>query len=252
MSKSRLDQFLVEHGYCETRSQAQKLIQDGHVALNGNIAKKASMSCDSTADLTVTQPDKIFISRGGQKLAHALEMSGFPVQGITALDLGASTGGFTDVLLKQGAQHVVAIDVGYGQLSPRLITDPRVTNLEKCNARHLQKTDLPTGCRPTAIVCDVSFISLTLALPPAMSLAEAGAWMIALIKPQFEVGKKGVGKSGVVKDPDLHQSVCRKITDFVNIQPGWSVTGLTPNPIPSPILGPKGNKEFLLAAQKTA
>ena len=198
MGKARLDHFLVEHGYCPSRAQARKLILDGHVKLHGEIVRKPSLNCSLETPLEITRPDVSYVSRG-EKLAHGLGVSGFSAVGVTALDLGASTGGFTDVLLQNGARQVVAIDVGHGQLSPVLASDRRVTNLEKCNARHLRQEDLPSGCRPDAIVCDVSFISLTLALPPAMSLVQTGAWMIALIKPQFEVGRQGVGKSGVVK-----------------------------------------------------
>ncbi|MGC6512816.1 MAG: TlyA family RNA methyltransferase [Parvibaculales bacterium] len=246
MSKLRLDHFLVEKGYCRSRAQAQKLILEGHVRVNGEIARKPALRCPPDTILELSSPNASYVSRGGEKLAHGLAFSGFSATGATALDLGASTGGFTDVLLRNGAHHVVAIDVGHGQLSPVLTSDARVTNLEKCNARHLRQADLPPGCRPDALVCDVSFISLTLALPPAMSLLQKGAWMIALIKPQFEVGKKALGKSGVVKDPDLHDMVCRKMTEFVDSRADWCVTGLTA----SPILGPKGNQEFLLAARK--
>lgn len=245
-ASERLDYFLVEQGAFASRAQAQAAIQDGLVTVNGKRVLKPAYKCKAS-DVITHQPAHPYVSRGGVKLAHGLAHFGFSAKGRHALDLGASTGGFTDVLLQAGAAHVVALDVGHGQLDTRLATDPHVTQKDKCNARYLTAQDLPPDYAISALVCDVSFISLTLALPAAMALAGAGCWMIALIKPQFEVGKEKLGKAGVVKDETLHHDICQRIEAFVQSQSGWQVVGITP----SPVLGPKGNREFLLAAQKS-
>ena len=163
------------------------------------------------------------------------------------VDLGASTGGFTDVVLKEGAGHCLVVDVGHGQLHTDLANDARVTSLEKVNARHLSQEHLPQGFQVTAIVCDVSFISLELALPPVLEMAQADSWLIALIKPQFEAGRAALGKGGVVRDATVHQQVCDKISAWLEKQSGWAVKGITD----SPVEGPKGNKEFLIGAVKS-
>ncbi|MGH6717999.1 MAG: TlyA family RNA methyltransferase, partial [Alphaproteobacteria bacterium] len=185
-----------------------------------------------------------YVSRGGLKLAHGLDHFAINVTGLNALDIGASTGGFTDVLLRRGAAHVTAVDVGYGQFDWRLRSDARVTLRERTNARGL--TAELVGPRPGIITADVSFISLEKALPAALALAAPGCWLVALIKPQFEVGKGLVGKGGVVREPALHDEVCRRIEAWLAMQAGWRVLGT----VESPILGPEGNREFLVAARR--
>ena len=246
-SSMRLDTLLVEQGYFNSRAQAQAAIKEGYVQIEGRVVDKVAGKVKPDATITVTGHSHEFVSRGGLKLAHGLEVFGFPVSRRMVVDLGASTGGFTDVVLKQGAAHCLAVDVGHGQLHVDLANDARVTSLEKVNARHFTKEYLPTGFQVTAIVCDVSFISLELALPTVLDMAKADSWLIALIKPQFEAGRAALGKSGVVRDEAVHQQVCDKIETWLATQPGWSVKGITY----SPIEGPKGNKEFLIGAVKS-
>jgi 23S rRNA (cytidine1920-2'-O)/16S rRNA (cytidine1409-2'-O)-methyltransferase len=179
------------------------------------------------------------------KLAHALDHFRLDPDGLAALDIGASTGGFTDVLLRRGARYVHAVDVGYGQLDWRLRNDPRVHVLERTNARTLTRAEIPEPVE--AVVADVSFISLRLALPAALALTTPDAWLVALIKPQFEVGKGQVGKGGVVRDPTLHEAVCDDIARWLAGEQGWRVLGV----VESPITGPKGNREFLIAARRS-
>jgi 23S rRNA (cytidine1920-2'-O)/16S rRNA (cytidine1409-2'-O)-methyltransferase len=183
-----------------------------------------------------------WVSRGGMKLAHGLAHFGFDVKGRVCVDVGSSTGGFTDVLLHHGAAKVYAVDVGYGQLADKLRKDPRVVVLERTNARHLTATEIPDAL--DAVVCDASFIGLRTVLPASLMVTKPGAVLIALIKPQFEVGKDRVGKGGVVRDPALHAEVCDMISTWLAEQPGWQVRGVTP----SPITGPEGNVEFLIGA----
>ena len=194
------------------------------------------------ADLSVRGADHPWVSRGGVKLAHGLDAFGIAPDGRACLDLGASTGGFTDVLLSRGAAKVYAVDVGHGQLAWRLRCDPRVTVLERTNARYLNRDQVPDPVG--LIVSDVSFISLLRVLPPALALAAPGARLVALIKPQFEVGKGQVGKGGVVRDPHLRAEACDKIRDWLAAQPGWTVLGV----VESPISGPDGNIEYLIGA----
>jgi 23S rRNA (cytidine1920-2'-O)/16S rRNA (cytidine1409-2'-O)-methyltransferase len=195
------------------------------------------------AALILRGQDHPWVSRGGLKLAHGLGSFAIDPAGCLCLDVGASTGGFTDVLLSRGAAKVYAVDVGHGQLAWKLRTDPRVVVLEKTNARHLDRALIPEPV--DLVVCDASFISLTLVLPAALALAKPDARLVALIKPQFEVGKGEVGKGGVVRDPAQHEAVCAKIRGWLEAQ-GWRVLGLTE----SPITGPEGNREFLIAAAK--
>jgi 23S rRNA (cytidine1920-2'-O)/16S rRNA (cytidine1409-2'-O)-methyltransferase len=183
-----------------------------------------------------------FVSRGATKLSAALDHFGFAVAGVVALDIGASAGGFTEVLLARGAARVYAVDVGRGQLHPRLAADPRVVSLEGCDARRLDRTLVPAPV--SAIVADVSFISLTKALPAPLSLAGPGAWLAALVKPQFEAGRAAVGKGGIVRDPVAQQRAVELVQGWLAAQPGWQVLGA----IPSPIAGGSGNREFLLGA----
>ncbi len=190
--------------------------------------------------------DHPWVSRGGLKLVHALDHFSIDPTGAVALDIGASTGGFTDVLLARGARRVYAVDVGYGQLAAKLRSDPRVVLLERMNARNLTRSEVPEPV--DIVVCDASFIGLEVVLPAPLALASDHARLVALIKPQFEVGKGRVGKGGVVRDPVLRREVCDRIVGWLNAQPGWRVEGLTE----SPILGAEGNKEFLVYARRLA
>jgi 23S rRNA (cytidine1920-2'-O)/16S rRNA (cytidine1409-2'-O)-methyltransferase len=244
MPKKRLDVLLVERGLAESRAQAQALVLAGRV--KGHT--KAGSQIDETAELEV-EPGRRFVSRGGEKLAHALATFAIDVSGEECLDVGASTGGFTDCLLQAGAARVCALDVGYGQLDPRLRDDPRVLVIERTNVRELDCAQLPFA--PTFVVCDVSFIGLAKALPPALACASPGWRALVLVKPQFEAGRADVGKGGVVRDPDVH----KRVVEEVAVQaPGWGaqVEGVTDSGLP----GPKGNREFFLylraAAETTA
>jgi 23S rRNA (cytidine1920-2'-O)/16S rRNA (cytidine1409-2'-O)-methyltransferase len=244
MPKKRLDVLLVERGLAESRAQAQALVLAGRVPGY----TKAGSQIEDSAELEV-EPGPRFVSRGGEKLAHALETFGIDVSGENCLDVGASTGGFTDCLLQAGAARVCALDVGYGQLHPRLRDDPRVTVMERTNARDLECAQLPFA--PTFVVCDVSFIGLAKALPPALACAAPGWRALVLVKPQFEAGRADVGKGGVVRDPDVHKRVVDKVAAQAT---GWGarVEGVTDSGLP----GPKGNREFFLylraAAETTA
>jgi 23S rRNA (cytidine1920-2'-O)/16S rRNA (cytidine1409-2'-O)-methyltransferase len=243
--KRRLDELLVERGLAESRTRAQALILAGLVfGAGGERLDKPGRSLAADAEIQVRGRDHPWVSRGGIKLAHGLDHFAIDPKGAVALDVGASTGGFTDVLLSRGADRVYAVDVGHGQLAWKLRNDERVVVLERVNARHLGAAEVPEPV--DLIVCDASFISLKTVLPAPLSLARAGARLVALIKPQFEVGAGQVGKGGVVRDPALHDGVCRDIEAWLALQPGWRVLGLAE----SPILGPEGNKEFLIAAVK--
>jgi 23S rRNA (cytidine1920-2'-O)/16S rRNA (cytidine1409-2'-O)-methyltransferase len=242
--KTRLDQALVDRGLAETRTKAQALVMAGLVFTGETRLTSAGGKIAADVELTIKGQPHPWVSRGGMKLAHGLAHFGLSPEGRTCLDVGASTGGFTDVLLTHGAAKVYAVDVGYGQLAHKLRTDPKVVVLERTNARTLDIALVPDAVG--AVVCDASFIGLRTVLPAALALAAPDAWLIALIKPQFEVGKERVGKNGVVRDPALHEEVCRMIEGWLGDQ-GWRVLGITP----SPITGPAGNVEFLIAATKT-
>ena len=232
--KKRLDVLLVERGLDETRSQAQALVLAGRVPGHS----KAGEQVDEGAELEIEAGPR-FVSRGGEKLAHALDELDIAVTGEDVLDVGASTGGFTDALLQAGAARVVALDVGYGQLHPRLRSDPRVTVIERKNVRDLDCAELPF--RPTFVTADVSFISLSKALPPALACAGDGWRALVLVKPQFEAGPADVGKGGVVRDPEVRQ----RVVDGVAAQvPEWGgrVLGVAESDLP----GPKGNRELFL------
>lgn len=194
--------------------------------------------------MTVRGRDHPWVSRGGLKLAHGLDHFVIDPKGLVCLDVGASTGGFTDVLLSRNAAKVFAVDVGYGQLAAKVRDDPRVVVLERTNARHIGPAQVPDPVG--LVVCDASFIGLETLLPAPLSLAAPGARLVALIKPQFEVGKGRVGKGGVVRDPVLHAEVCERVSAWLGARPGWRVLGLTP----SPITGPEGNVEFLIGAER--
>jgi 23S rRNA (cytidine1920-2'-O)/16S rRNA (cytidine1409-2'-O)-methyltransferase len=230
--KKRLDVLLVERGLAETRAQAQALVLAGRV--HGH--DKPGTPVDEAAPLDVDAGPR-FVSRGGEKLDHALEAFGIDVRGRLCVDVGASTGGFTDVLLQRGAARVIALDVGYGQLHPRLRADPRVTVLERTNARELRH--LPFA--PALVTCDVSFISVRKALPPVLSLAAPGWEAVVLVKPQFEAGRADVGRGGVVRDPEVHRRVLREVADAA-LAWGAETAGVVDSGLP----GPKGNREFFL------
>jgi 23S rRNA (cytidine1920-2'-O)/16S rRNA (cytidine1409-2'-O)-methyltransferase len=230
--KKRLDVLLVERGLAESRAQAQALVLAGLVPGYD----KPGHQVAEDADLAVDRPPR-FVSRGGEKLANALERFEVELDGRDAIDVGASTGGFTDCLLQNGVARVIAVDVGYGQLHPKLRNDPRVTVLERTNARTLR--ELPF--RPDLLVCDVSFIGLRLVLPPVLELLQPGWDALVLVKPQFEAGKREVGKGGVVRDPDVHRRVLREL---VEAGLGWGAT--TVGVVDSGLPGPKGNREFFL------
>jgi len=242
-AKERLDKLLVARGLAESREKAQALILAGEVYVEGQRVDKAGTKVPQEARIEVRREVLPYVSRGGLKLEHALKAFGLKVEGLVCADLGASTGGFTDCLLKHGAQKVYAVDVGRGQLHFRLREDPRVVVMEGINARYLKAEDLPEPV--DLITIDVSFISLTKILPAAVKLLKPGGLIVALIKPQFEVGRGRVGKGGVVRDPALHQEVIAKIKDFAQ-ELGLEVLGLTE----SPLLGPAGNKEFLILLRR--
>ena len=245
-ARQRLDALLVERGLADSRAKAQSLILAGLVWSGERRLDKPGTSLAGDIPIELRGRDHPWVSRGGIKLAHGLDHFGIEACDAVALDIGASTGGFTDVLLEHGAKRVYAVDVGHGQLAWKLRNDPRVEVRERLNARHLTPKDVPEPV--DLIVCDASFISLTTVLPAALELAAPGARLIALIKPQFEVGKGKVGKGGVVRDPALHREVCERISAWLGARAGWTVEGVTP----SPITGPEGNVEFLISARKTA
>jgi 23S rRNA (cytidine1920-2'-O)/16S rRNA (cytidine1409-2'-O)-methyltransferase len=238
----RLDLVLVELGLVATRSRAQDLIRRGLVTVAGVVERKPGAGVTADAKIHVAAGAGDYVSRGAVKLIAALDHFAFEPLGLAALDVGASTGGFTEVLLERGAGRVYAVDVGHAQLHARLAAEPRVVALEGCDARTLDATRVPEPVG--AIVADVSFIALHKALTAALALAQEGAWLVALIKPQFEVGRAGVGKGGVVRDPALRQRAVAMVADWIATQPAWRVCGV----IPSPILGGAGNEEFLLGA----
>jgi 23S rRNA (cytidine1920-2'-O)/16S rRNA (cytidine1409-2'-O)-methyltransferase len=242
--RPRADQSLVDRGLAESRARAQALILAGKVFSSERRIEKAGQTIPADAPLEVRGQDHPWVSRGGLKLAHALAHFGLDPAGRVCLDIGASTGGFTDVLLHHGAARVHAVDVGHGQLAWKLRADPRVVVHERTNARSLTAGQVPDPIG--ALVCDASFIGLRTVLPAALALCAPGAWAVALVKPQFEAGPAQVGKGGVVRDPAVHQAVCDMIRGWWAGLPGWSVLGLTD----SPITGPEGNREFLVGARR--
>jgi 23S rRNA (cytidine1920-2'-O)/16S rRNA (cytidine1409-2'-O)-methyltransferase len=241
---TRLDQALVERALCDSREKAKRLILAGQVRVNGHPARKPSDTV-KPADAIIVAAGEKFASRGGHKLEHALEHFHVQVAGLTALDLGASTGGFTDCLLQRGASKVFAVDVGQGQLAWKLRTDPRVVVMEKTNARHLRPENFPAPA--DLVVIDCSFISLKKILPPAVPLLSPGGKIVALIKPQFEAGKAEADKGrGVITDAAVHERVLAELAEFVAAQTGLCWRGV----VESPLLGPAGNKEFLTLIEK--
>jgi 23S rRNA (cytidine1920-2'-O)/16S rRNA (cytidine1409-2'-O)-methyltransferase len=241
--KQRADQMLVARGLVESRARAQALIMAGKVFVGDRAVAKAGDLLPEDAALLLRGQDHPWVSRGGMKLDHALRHFGLSPAGRTCLDVGASTGGFTDVLLAGGAAKVHAVDVGHGQLAWKLRGDPRVVVHEKTNARYLTAAAVPDPIE--VLVCDASFIGLATLLPACLALCTVGAWAVALIKPQFEAGPGLVGAKGVVRDAGVHQAVCDRVAAWWAGLPGWTVLGIEE----SPITGPEGNKEFLLAAR---
>ena len=242
--KTRLDQLMTIKGLAPTRSRARDLIKRGAVLIGGKVEKRAGANVAASADISVAEAWSGYVSRGGLKLAAALDAFGFDPMGRVALDIGASTGGFTQMLLRRGAKWVYAVDVGHGQLHQDIAGDPRVANLENTDARRLDRALIPEP--PDAITADVSFISLTKAMPAALALAAPGAWLVALVKPQFEAGREAVGKGGVVRAQADRDRALARVRDFMGQQPGWTVTG----EMASPIRGGSGNEEFLLAGRR--
>jgi len=238
---------LVDRGLCPSREKAKRAVMAGQALINGQPARKPSDSVAATDELALATPEK-FVSRGGHKLEHALQHFHVAVAGLIALDLGASTGGFTDCLLQAGAARVYAVDVGHGQLAWKLRQDPRVVVLEKTNARHLTPDRMPAPFAPAALaVIDCSFISLRKILPPAVALLRPNGKIVALIKPQFEAGKAEVDKgAGVITDKAVHERVSQELAAFVQQAGGLTWCGVTE----SPLLGPAGNKEFLVLIEK--
>ena len=241
VSRTRLDVALVERGLAETRAAAQRLVMAGLVFSGDRRLDKAGQGVGPDTALEVRGQPHPYVSRGGLKLEKALDHFSIPVTGRIALDVGSSTGGFTDCLLQRGVARVYAVDVGTNQLAWKLRSDPRVVSMEKTNMRDVTRAEIP---EPVGlIVCDASFIGLRTVLPAALALAAPGAHLVALIKPQFEVGKGRVGKGGIVREPELHDEVCAAVYQWLVEQPGWRVLGVTE----SPITGAEGNKEFLIA-----
>lgn len=238
--------LLVDRGLAESRARAQALVMAGAVFTGGQRIDKPGREVPEDVDLDVRGKDHPWVSRGGLKLAHALEVFRHDPAGQVAIDVGASTGGFTDVLLESGVERVYAVDVGHGQLDWKLRNDDRVAVLERTNARHLSTAEVPEPV--DLVVCDASFIGLAVVLPAPLSLVRPGGACIALVKPQFEAGREEVGKKGVVRDPAVHRAVCDRIREWFDGLPGWRTVALDE----SPVRGPEGNKEFLIFARKDA
>jgi len=247
MPRLRLDLALVERGLCPSREKAQRAILAGQVRVAGQVARKPSDLIQADATLTIDSPER-YVSRGGTKLEHGLRHFQIDVQGVTAIDLGASTGGFTDCLLQHGAARVYAVDVGRGQLAWKLRNDPRVTVMEQTNARFLTRRAFPPDFAGAGLIgADCSFISLQKILPPAVALLNDSGKILALVKPQFEAGKAEAGRGkGVIRDAAIHTRVLNELRTFASETAGLRWAGETP----SPLLGPAGNKEFLVLLEK--
>ena len=245
LKKQRVDQLLVDRGLAPSRTRAQALIMAGLVFHGEQKIIKSGEMLSDDAELSIRGKDHPWVSRGGLKLDHALAHFAIDVTGLVGLDIGSSTGGFTDVLLTRGAQRVYAVDVGTNQLAWKLRQDPRVFVLEQMNARQLSAAQVPEA--PGIITCDASFIALAKVLDAPLQLAQAGTFLVALIKPQFEAGRDEVGKGGIVRDAAVHERVCAEVQQWLGAS-GWTVLGITP----SPVTGTHGNVEFLIAASRDA
>lgn len=241
--RRRADQLLLDHGLVESLGRAQAVIMAGQAFHDTRRIAKPGDLLPENAALSLKGQAHPWVSRGGLKLAHGLAAFGFAAEGVVAADIGASTGGFTDVLLTAGAARVYAVDVGHGQLAWKLRSDPRVIVLERTNARHLTRAEIPEPLG--ALVCDASFIGLRAVLPAPLALLGRGAWAIALIKPQFEALPTEIGPRGVVTEPAVREKYCREIAAWWGALPGWQVAGIAE----SPITGPEGNHEFLIGAR---
>ena len=244
-SRLRLDELLVARGFFASRSRARDAVERGTVRVAGEVASKPGRMVDGDVAIEVADPARRYVSRAALKLIAGLEHFGFDPRNANALDIGASTGGFTQVLLERGAAGVNALDVGHGQLDPAISADPRVHVIEGLNARDLCAGHLK-GVAPDLLVCDVSFISLKLALPPALEHAAHGARGLFLVKPQFEAGREAIGKGGILRDPEAGPRIAEELRCWLDAFPGWRALGLCP----SPIEGGDGNREFLLAGVK--
>ncbi|WP_061932511.1 TlyA family RNA methyltransferase [Aureimonas sp. AU22] len=244
-SRIRLDMLVAERRLLDSRARARDAILRGRVRVEGVVVSKPGQAVDEDARVELDDPAAAYVSRAALKLLAGLDAFAISLDGLNALDIGASTGGFTQVLLERGARHVVAVDVGHDQLHTSLREDARVTNLESLNARDLERAHLG-GRRIGLVVSDVSFISLRLALPPALALAEPGAHAVLLVKPQFEAGREAIGKGGLLRDPARGPEIAGELSTWLDAQPGWRSLGVHP----SPIAGGDGNAEFLLAGVK--
>ena len=243
--RRRLDDLLVGRGLFASRSRARDAVERGTVRVGGVVAAKPGQMLGEDVAIAVDDPARAYVSRAALKLIAGLDRFGFDARGGEALDIGASTGGFTQVLLERGAAHVTAIDVGHGQMHPSISADRRVRSVEGLNARDLTAGDLD-GRMPDFVVSDVSFISLKLALPPALALVRPGAKAVLLVKPQFEAGRQAVGKGGLLRDPAMAAAVAQDLLHWLDGLPGWRAVGL----VPSPIEGGDGNREYLLGGVK--
>jgi len=243
--RHRLDQALVERGLAPSRAQAQAIIKAGHVRVGSRVSRKPAELVLDSDKVLVEGAQAQYVSRGALKLKHALEHFTIDPRGLICVDIGASTGGFSQILLEGKARKIYAIDVGHGQLAQTIADDPRVVPLEKLNVKDVSAAHVADAI--DLVVCDVSFIGLAKALPAALALCAPGALLVALIKPQFEVGRAHIGKGGIVRDEKEQRRVCAEIETWLNSQPGWEVQGI----IESPIAGGDGNREFLLAARKS-
>jgi 23S rRNA (cytidine1920-2'-O)/16S rRNA (cytidine1409-2'-O)-methyltransferase len=242
---NRLDQLLTDRSLFPSRSRAADAIRRGTVRVDGQVATKAGQVVSPDAVIAIDDPAQSYVSRAALKLVAGLDRFSLSPSDRRCLDIGASTGGFTQVLLERGATSVIAIDVGHGQMDAKIASDERVTNIEGLNARTLARPDIGDG--PVgAVVSDLSFISLKLALPPALELADRGAWCLLLVKPQFEAGREAIGKGGLLKNPAMGEKIARDLAEWLNSLGGWRSLGV----IPSPISGGDGNQEFLLAGMK--
>lgn len=241
----RLDQLLLARKLVASRSRARDAIERGTVTVNGKIVTKPSLTFADNVQILVEDPAQGFVSRAALKLKAGLDHFGLSPEGRVCLDVGASTGGFTEILLQRGAEHVISIDVGHEQMHPRLTGDSRVTNIEGLNARYMEMEDIG-NVDYSVVVSDVSFISIKLALPPALDFAEPGSFAVILVKPQFEAGREAISKAGLLKEPETAPDVAAELERWIVEEMGWTSLGL----IPSPIAGGDGNVEFLLGAVK--